>query len=102
MSKWLLVLPFIVLAFLCWGVYGPVLHTGQEPMGHSSLRPFLCVGIAYFLVAVLVPAMLLRAEGEPGSWTLGAPSGRWPREPQELPVRWGSFSPFVSAANRFT
>ena len=71
MRKWLLVLPFIVLAFLCWGVYGPVLHTGQELMGHSSLRPFLCVGVAYFLVAVLAPAMLLRAEGEPGSWTLG-------------------------------
>jgi hypothetical protein len=69
MRKLLLVLPFVALAFLCWGVYGPVLHMGQEAMGRSSLRPFLCVGLAYFFVAVLAPIALMRSRPEPGEWT---------------------------------
>lgn len=58
----------IVLTALCWGGYGPVLHFGREAM-HSSLRPFMCVGAAYFLIAVLIPAVLLLRWGERGGWT---------------------------------
>jgi hypothetical protein len=57
----------IALTAVCWGLYGPVLHFGREAM-HSSLRPFVCVGLAYFLIAVLVPLALL-ARGERGGWT---------------------------------
>jgi len=57
----------IALTAFCWGVYGPVLHFGREGM-HSNLRPFMCVGIAYFVIAVLVPLALL-ARGERGGWT---------------------------------
>lgn len=66
-----LVLPFIALTFFCWGIYGPVLHVGQDAMGHSSLRPLTCVGVAYFLVAVVVPIFVLRTRGEVGRWTTG-------------------------------
>jgi hypothetical protein len=59
----------IALTALCWGVYGPVIHEGQTLMG-SRLRPFMCVGAAYFLIAVMVPAVLLAGRGEKGSWTL--------------------------------
>lgn len=62
-------LAFIVLAMLSWGVYGPVLRVGQEDMLGSTLRPFICVGLAYFLIAVLAPAALLRAVGEAGHWS---------------------------------
>jgi hypothetical protein len=60
----------IILAALCWGSYGPMLHIGQGKMSGSRLRPFMCVGIAYFLIAVLVPLYLIynRANDE-GSWT---------------------------------
>ena len=51
----------IVMAVICWGAYGPVLHLGQSKMGGSRLRPFCCVGIAYFLIAVAVPVMILMA-----------------------------------------
>ena len=61
MRNLLSVLLFVGLAFLSWGIYGPVLHAGQDAMEHSSLRPFLCVGIAYFFVAVVAPIVLLRA-----------------------------------------
>ena len=57
----------IALTALCWGLYGPVLHFGREAM-QSALRPFVCVGIAYFLIAVLIPLALLR-RGERGGWT---------------------------------
>ena len=73
MRSLLFVLPFVALTFLCWGVYGPVLHEGQYAFGGgkpSSMRPFICVGIAYFLIAVVVPLIALFSKGEQGRWTL--------------------------------
>ena len=84
--RYLLVLPFVVLTFVSWGIYGPILHKGQialgedptkvtseskagEPPQMSRLRPLICVGLAYFLVAVLVPLLTLRLYGEQGEWT---------------------------------
>jgi hypothetical protein len=67
MLQFLGMLAAIGLTAFCWGVYGPVLHFGRESMG-SNLRPFMCVGLAYFVIAVLVPLVLL-ARGERGGWT---------------------------------
>jgi hypothetical protein len=63
------VLFFTALTALCWGIYGPVLHHGAHDMGGGSLRPFICVGLAYFLIAVLVPLVLLRLRPEAGGWS---------------------------------
>jgi hypothetical protein len=69
---------FVVVSFcitiLCWGVYLPTLHVGQEAMSTiegspARLRPFVCVGLAYFLVGVIVPAVLLKLRGENGHWS---------------------------------
>lgn len=67
MMQFLGMLGAIALTAACWGVYGPVLHHGREQM-HSPLRPFVCVGVAYFVIAVVVPLLLL-ARGEKGAWT---------------------------------
>jgi hypothetical protein len=64
-------LVFIALAMLSWGVYGPVLAAGKEGMEGSALRPFICVGLAYFLIAVIAPAVLLKLNGEAGHWSTG-------------------------------
>ncbi len=64
------VILFTLLTALCWGVYGPVLHNGQHDMEGSSLRPFICVGLAYFLIAVVVPLAVLKTRGEVGAWTV--------------------------------
>ena len=64
------VLLAVVLAMLSWGAYGPVLHKGQAAMGGSRLRPLICIGIAYFLIAVLVPLALLKPFGDSGSWNV--------------------------------
>ncbi len=58
----------IALAALCWGSYGPVLHKGQMKMSGSRLRPFLCVGIAYFVLAVILPMFLLGSFPEKEGW----------------------------------
>ena len=53
---------FVLGAVLSWGMYGPALHKGQVQLG-SPLRPLLCVGIAYFGIAVLVPVIALASQG---------------------------------------
>jgi len=58
-AMWFLRVLAIVLAIVSWGGYGPVLHKGQAAMHHSRLRPLICVGLAYFAIAVVVPDMIL-------------------------------------------
>lgn len=54
---------FAFAAALSWGAYGAFLHRGQVALG-SPMKALLCVGIAYFLIGVLVPAMVLASQGE--------------------------------------
>jgi uncharacterized membrane protein YhhN len=54
---------FVAGAVLSWGLYGPALHRGQVALG-NPLRALLCVGVAYFLIGVLVPVAALGAQGE--------------------------------------
>jgi len=56
---------YVIGAVLSWGAYVPMLHEGQTSLDRGSIRAFLCVGIAYFLTAVLVPLGLLAARMEP-------------------------------------
>ncbi len=80
-----------VTTALFWGVYGPLLtwghnamtvveSKGAKPVSYGRLRPFICVGVAYLLVAVLAPAVLIQfGIMEPGKglfsgWSM---SGIW-------------------------
>jgi uncharacterized membrane protein len=66
---------FVIGAVVSWGIYVPVLHEGQMAMGlgdvpktSGALRAFLCVGVAYFVTAVVIPLIVLYfnlAQGEP-------------------------------------
>ena len=56
-------------AALSWGLYGASLHRGQTELG-NPMRAMLCVGVAYFLIAVLVPAAALTQQGEWRNFTL--------------------------------
>lgn len=53
---------FVAGAVLSWGAYGVLLHKGQVLLG-SPLKALLCVGVAYFLIGVLVPVATLSAQG---------------------------------------
>ncbi|MEX0641876.1 MAG: hypothetical protein WD468_04205, partial [Pirellulales bacterium] len=41
-----------------------------EPEHVARLRPFVCVGFAYFLIGVVVPSVWLHLRGEKGEWTI--------------------------------
>ena len=62
---WLL---FVGVTVFCWGAYGPTLHMGQVALGTSPMRALLCVGVAYFLIGVLIPGGFLTLQGEQGEF----------------------------------
>ena len=69
-SSILLAGTFAIVTALFWGAYGPVLHKGVTNMGAVSetvksgrLRPFLCVGLAYFVVSIMGPILVMQFLG---------------------------------------
>ncbi len=54
----LLIMIFIAGAALSWGLYVPTVHLAQASL-KSPLRAFLFVGVAYFITAVVVPALFV-------------------------------------------
>ena len=69
---------------LCWGVYSVLLHMGSVEMGKgiagppdllgNRMKAFLLVGVAYFLVAIVGPVIIMWSKGTPwvfprGGWT---------------------------------
>jgi len=53
---------FVAGAVLSWGAYGAFLYLGQTQLG-NPLKALLCVGVAYFLIGVIVPVLGLSAQG---------------------------------------
>ena len=53
---------FVAGAILSWGAYGALLHQGQTQLG-NPLKALLCVGVAYFLIGVLIPVGALASQG---------------------------------------
>ena len=52
---------YVVLAGLAWGTYVPIIFFGGSEFGgkaSSRLMAILCVGIAYFVLAVIFPLVL--------------------------------------------
>ena len=71
-------LVFALLTVITWGVYGVFLHTGQLSM-HDAVngryKAFLFVGIAYFLVAIIGPILLLALSG--ANWSFPVKGMIW-------------------------
>jgi hypothetical protein len=59
---------FVAGAVLSWGAYGALLHQGQVQLG-NPLKALLCVGVAYFLIGVLIPVAALSAQGTLGGFS---------------------------------
>jgi hypothetical protein len=58
MNKWIVVFLYVAGAACAWGFYVPIVHRAAVEF-RSNLRAFMLVGAAYFLVAVLLPALLI-------------------------------------------
>jgi drug/metabolite transporter (DMT)-like permease len=64
-------LVFALITVVTWGLYGVLLHQGQTAMADPAFgryKAFLCVGVAYFVTAVLAPLALLWAGGAGWGW----------------------------------
>jgi hypothetical protein len=69
---------FALCTAMFWGTYGPLLQKGHQFMGAEAgrMRPFICVGIAYLLVAIVGPIVVMyafgidRGEGLFHGWTV--------------------------------
>jgi hypothetical protein len=61
---------FVAGAVLSWGAYGALLYEGQTQLG-NPLKALLCVGIAYFLIGVLVPVAGLTSQGAMSGFNSG-------------------------------
>jgi hypothetical protein len=71
-------LAFALLTVVSWGVYGVFLHTGQMGMQdpvNGRYKAFLFVGLAYFLVAVLAPLLMLILSG--ANWNYPVSGMAW-------------------------
>lgn len=74
---------FALGVVLCWGLYSVFLHSGSQGFGSgpgvnmtaNRMKAFLLVGVAYFIVGIVGPILILRAQG--ASWTSAAD---WPLE----------------------
>ena len=69
---------FVLLTIGTWGLYGIFLHKGQvdfaDPV-NGRYKAFLFVGIAYFLVAVLAPIVMLLISGS--DWKMTGSGMSW-------------------------
>lgn len=73
--QWLL---FALMTVVSWGVYGILLHKGQVLMGdpvNGRYKAFLFVGVAYFVVAILGPLLVMKSAG--ASWKFTAGGINW-------------------------
>lgn len=90
-SAWLW---YAFLTVFSWGVYGVFLHLGQQGMAdkdNGRYMAFLYVGIAYVLVAVLAPMVVIKLNG-----------GRldfWAYPPQGL--KWSLIAGIMGAVGAF-
>lgn len=81
MSKFGLVLLFVAGAALSWGIYVPAVHEAAQGL-KSNLRAFLMVGVAYFLVAVLIPVLFIFVLKQD-------PTAKGTPNFQAVPLLWG-------------
>lgn len=76
---------FALGTVLCWGVYSVLLHMGSVEMGKGAAGPpdllgnrmkaFLLVGIAYFIVAIVGPLLIMMSRGT--SWNFPSAGWKW-------------------------
>jgi predicted membrane protein len=76
---------------LTWGLYGAFLNFGAMGFEHNRIKAFLFVGVAYFLVAVLVPLAMLAFQDK-GLEFLQHPEG----------IKWSLVAGVLGAAGALT
>src|SRR5690348_15544628 len=56
-------LAFAMMTVVTWGLYGAFLAKGAAGFNHDRMKAFVMVGVAYFLVAIVAPCILIAIRG---------------------------------------
>lgn len=86
---------FALMTVLTWGVYGILLHSGRMGMlkggdlPNASMKAFLLVGIAYFVVAIVGPVVVLMKSNTNWKFTFSG-------------ISWSFIAGVAGAAGAFT
>jgi len=70
--KWI---AYALCTVVCWGLYGAFLHKGAQGFANDRMKAFLFVGLAYFLVAIIGPAVLIAMSGK--GWDMPSAGMKW-------------------------
>lgn len=70
--KWI---AYALCTVVCWGLYGAYLHKGATGFDGNRMKAFLFVGVAYFLIAVLGPIVLIFTSGN--GWEMKPDGMKW-------------------------
>ena len=77
---------FAVGTAICWGLYGPILtkarHPGLPPLpppeGWSAFKPYVGIGLAYLVLAIVGGLIMMRVKGDTYSFSGSqAPALKW-------------------------
>ncbi len=98
MSKMLIPILFAVGTAIFWGCYGPTIGNAQTPRvdgrpllppeGWSPFKPYVFIGIAYLVIAILGGLMMMKVKGDSFAYT-GEHFG---------PAKWGFLAGTLGAA----
>ena len=59
---------FAIGTALCWGLYGPTIGQARSPM-HSPFKPYVGIGVAYLVWAVLGGLLVMKINNDSFSFT---------------------------------
>lgn len=66
---------FAALTALFWGMYGPVIGLARSAEGGNAFKPYLLIGVAYLIWAILGGAIGMKATGAP--FEFSGPGVKW-------------------------
>lgn len=84
--KWI---AYALCTVVCWGLYGAFLHKGAMGFANDRMKAFLFVGLAYFLVAIIGPVILIAMSGN-----------GWEFKPEGM--KWSLFAGVLGAVGALT
>lgn len=97
MNKMLIPILFAVGTALFWGCYGPTIGNAQTPRvdgkplmppdGWSPFKPYVFIGIAYLVIAIIGGLAMMKVKGDSFSYSAAVPGAEGMTH--FLPAKWG-------------
>jgi hypothetical protein len=86
---------FAFMTVITWGLYGAFLNRGAVGFHHDRMKAFLFVGVAYFLIAVIAPLIMIAVNGKDPKFDF-QPDGKMDG------IKWSLFAGCLGAIGALT